>query len=70
MSKKMYELRNQRGEDVLGGSVSEDHVYIAIYGELVDGCKHWKDLEVGESTRKVYALSGAKPTTYHLVRVA
>ena len=33
---KMFRLQNQAGEDVLGGAVSEDNVYIKTYGAVPD----------------------------------
>ena len=54
---------------VLGGDVTEDNVYVRTYGALLPGEKLPTDLQVGESTRKRYALSGQKPTVYRILRV-
>lgn len=69
MSEKQFQLRDDTdGTDVLG-RVSEDNVYIKTYGTVVEG-KQPKDLEVGESTLKRYALSGTRPTVYRITRVS
>jgi len=57
------------GQDVLGGTVGEDNAYIRAYGAVVAGYPAVEDLEIGEVTRKEYALSGQKRTTYAIVRV-
>jgi hypothetical protein len=54
--------------DVFGIPVPIDNCYVSAYGMLVRG-KRPKDLAIGESCIKRYALSGQKPTTYKIVRV-
>jgi hypothetical protein len=67
--KKMFRLQSlTTAEDVLGGAVTEDNVFIAAYGSVLPGYKHPSKLGVGETTRKKYALSGQRPTTYIIVR--
>lgn len=62
-------LNDSTGEDVVGGALSEDNAYVSSYGALLPGEKRPNALAVGESTRKTYALSGARPTVYRLTRV-
>lgn len=57
-----------KDNDVLGGVVELDNVYIKTYGSLVRG-KSPDQLDVGESCIKKYAMSGQKPTTYKIIRV-
>lgn len=57
-------------EDVLGGDVSEENVYIKTYGSVLAGEKLVSELAAGEHTFKRYALSGQRPTTYKILRVA
>lgn len=66
---KRFIMKDQKGEKVVGAVLTEDNVYISTYGKVEKGCKRPVDLEVGETTRKVYALSGQKPTTYWITRV-
>ncbi len=66
---KRYMLQNTRGEDVLGGAVSGDNVFIRTYGSLVKGHSAVSALAVGETTKKAYSLSGQKKTIYTIVRV-
>jgi hypothetical protein len=62
-------LIQKNGQDVLGGAVGEDNVYIATYGSVEPGRKQPADLDVDETTLKTYALSGQKPTTYTITRI-
>lgn len=68
-TQKRFRILNGSDEDVLGGAVGEGNAYLAAYGSLVRGEKPVGELEVGESTRKRYALSGQKPTVYRILRV-
>lgn len=65
-----FVIRDHKGEDVLGGQVSEDNVYIRTYGSVEAGCKPPSELAIDETTRKLYALSGQQPTTYWVTRVS
>lgn len=53
--------------DVMGGPLSEEDVYVKTYGVVVVG-RHPRDLDVGESCTKEYALSGQRPTRYRITR--
>lgn len=55
------------GTGVLGGKVTADNAAVAIYMKYEDG--HPSRLAVGQSVAGVAAMSGAKPTRYHVVRV-
>lgn len=70
MEEKMFKILNGSDEDVLGGSVGLDNVYVSVYGAVVEGQKHPRYLEVGERTILRYSLSGQKPTCYHVLRVS
>lgn len=65
---KKFRLQNKEGNDVLGGLVKLEHVYISCYGKVIKG-KAPKDLEVDEFCIKEYSLSGQKATEYIIVRV-
>lgn len=65
---KKFKLMTHNDEDVLGGAVGIDNVYIRAYGAHVSG-RLVDQLDVGESCVKRYSLSGQKPTTYKIVRV-
>jgi hypothetical protein len=54
------------GCDVLGGAVSLDNVYIAVYAQF--DAKHARDLEVEEGAWATFRLSGEKGR-YFVVRV-
>ncbi len=69
-NKKFVMVKPGTSEDVLGGAVSGDNCYIAIYGAAVKRSPHPSTLEVGESTLRKYALSGQKPTVYEIIRIA
>lgn len=70
-AKKTFRLIDDAdGSVVLGGDVSERNVYIAAYGSVLPGEKLPGELEVGESTRKRYALSMTRPTVYRILRVS
>ena len=60
---KKFTVVDGKGENVLGGAVSEDNVYIRAYPKLVDGPK-LLDLKVGEESVVEYNLSGSKGTYY------
>jgi hypothetical protein len=66
--KRRFRLQDDRGDDVLGGAVTINNVFVSIYGTLVGGPAPDK-LAVGDSCKKRYALSGQKPTVYTIVRV-
>lgn len=70
---KKFKLVRQGGrnedEDVLGGPVTEDNVYIKTYGSRLEGQKPVAELEVGEGSLHRYKLSGQKATVYKIVRV-
>jgi len=68
MKDKKFQILDQQGSDVLGGSVSGFNVYISSYGTLIAG-KPPGELEVDETCTKRYALSGQKPTDYYIKRV-
>lgn len=68
--KKMFKLvKPGTDEDVLGGAVSEDNVYIRTYGTRLKGEKPVADLEVGEGSLHRYKLSGQRATVYKIIRV-
>lgn len=59
--KKMFKVIDPAtNEDVLGGAVSEDNVYIRVYARVCDGHKRIADLDVGESSQCKYSLSGTQ----------
>lgn len=62
---KLFKVMN-RGEDVLGGAVSLDNVYISAYASY-EG-KHARELELEEGCWANYSLSGSKGR-YFVVRV-
>lgn len=64
-----FELQDCHGNNVLGGTVGLDNVYIRAYPSLLPGEKTPATLEVGESSRAYYSLSGQKKTMYYIVRV-
>lgn len=67
---KKFKLVNPgTDEDVLGGAVTEDNVYIKTYGSRLADQKPVAELEVGESSLHRYKLSGQKATVYQIVRV-
>jgi hypothetical protein len=71
MKKKLFKLlRDVPGghDDVLGGKVSLDNVYVRTYGRTVRG-RAPDELDVDESCVREYALSGQKRTQYVLLRV-
>ena len=71
MTEKMFRIIDDRDDSVVtGADVGEGNAYISAYGALVKGQKPWRELEVGESTLKRYALSGTKPTVYRILRVS
>lgn len=56
---KMFKVINPAtNEDVLGGVVSGDNVYISLYAKVCDGHKRIADLEIGESTQCEYNMNG------------
>lgn len=67
---KMFRILDGKDDLVLGGDVSEDNVYVRVYGSTLRGEKRPTDLAIGESTRKRYALSGQKPTVYRILRIS
>lgn len=68
-TKKFKLVRPGTDEDVLGGAVTEDNVYVKTYGSRLTGEKSVAELEVGEGSLHRYALSGQKATVYMIVRV-
>jgi hypothetical protein len=66
---RRFQLLDANGEDVLGGEVCVENVYIATYGTVVTGERPDK-LAVGESCTKEYSLSGQRPTKYTIRRTA
>jgi hypothetical protein len=69
MAKRFKLVKPGTNEDVLGGAVGADNVYIRTYGAIHEGHKHPDELNIGEVTLKTFALSGQKPTAYEIVRV-
>ena len=65
-----FRILDGHDANVLGDDLSEGNVYVRTYGTVLPGEKQPTELNVGESTRKRYALSGQKPTVYRLLRVA
>lgn len=57
---KFKVLDPKNDEDVLGGEVSEDNVYIRTYGVPLKGEKRPVDLAIGETTMVRYSLSGTR----------
>lgn len=55
-------------EDVMGGTLGLNNVYISAYAEIDVPNKMPRDLEIGEHTVATYRLSGTKGT-YWIVRV-
>lgn len=70
MAEKRFRLQTESGEDVLGGEVGLGNAYVSAYGRLRRGDKPPSELEVDESCRKTYSLSGQGATTYVIVRTA
>ena len=48
------------GSNVLGGPIGYGNCYVSVYPSPLPGYKHPAMLEVGESTRCEYRLSGSK----------
>lgn len=67
---KLFRIQDENGQDVLGGEVEEDNVYVETYGALRNGDKAPSQLGVGELCHKTYALNGQKATVYVVVRTA
>jgi hypothetical protein len=66
--KKMFKLVNPgTNEDVFGGEISRDNVYINTYPSVLANEKPIDDLEVGEGCLAKYSLSGTSGT-YKIVR--
>lgn len=67
---KRYSIQDPKNnEDVLGGPVGEENVYITTYGGPVEkGGKEPAELEVGESVLRRYSLSGSTGV-YRVVRL-
>ena len=65
---KKFKLCNLKDEDVMGGALSEDNVYIRTYGSALPGQKSALDLAEGESTLYRFRLSG-QTGTYKIVRL-
>lgn len=66
--KRRFRLQDDRGEDILGGAVTIDNVFISQYGSHVGG-PFVDKLAVGDCCKKRYAMSGQKPAVYTIVRV-
>lgn len=70
MDEKRFKIvKPGTNEDVFGGEVSGENVYVKIYGVRLDGQKPVEELEVGESSLHRYSLSGTAGT-YSIVRVS
>lgn len=67
---KKFKILDGNDSDVLGGVVSEDNVFISVYGgDIIEG-KLPADLEIGESCRRRYNMSpGRKQAVYKILRV-
>ena len=65
---KKFRLLDMHGNDVMGGLLSSLNPYVSCYGVPVKNGKLPQDLEVGESCKMVYNLSGQKPTEYFIKR--
>jgi len=63
---KIYDRKD--GEDVLGGPVSEDNAYVRAYAKPLVGQKPPLSLEIGESSRCAFSLSGGYGE-YTIIRV-
>ena len=67
---KLFRLvKPETNEDVMGGTLTRDNVYVRTYGARLPGEKPVDDLELGEHSEHEYRLSGSKGT-YWIVRVA
>ena len=67
--KRMFKVTDRRdGSDVLGGPVSEHNPYVTSYASPEKGQKSLLTLEVGESSRCRYSLSGGNGV-YVVVRI-
>lgn len=67
---KRFDLVTEADDSRVMRDLAVGNVYISAYGKVVKGEKNVEELEVGERTRKTYALSGQKPTTYAIERTA
>lgn len=69
-SGKRFKILDKDGGFPMGDhELTEDNVYVKIYGKVVGTGVKPSELEVGESTQKEYNLSGSKGT-YTIQRVA
>ena len=68
-STKKFRMQTLKGEQVMGGDLSDDNVYIRTYGKVVLG-RQPNELDIGETCQKEYALCGQGPTTYEVIRTA
>lgn len=64
---KKFEVLNGKGENVFGGQISEDNVYLQGYAKWPEKSCH--DIGVGESVPVIYSLSGSVGR-YRVVRKA
>jgi hypothetical protein len=64
----LFKILDGHDSDVLGGAVSEENVFISMYGVLIEGKKP-VDLAVGESCRMRYHQALSQPTVYKVLRV-
>lgn len=67
---KAFDLIDEATDERVMRSLSESNVYVTAYGSLLAGELAVSDLDVGQRTRKRYALSGGKPTVYAIERVS
>jgi hypothetical protein len=69
---KRFQLRDGRGNDVLGGPIGEGNATLtmACTGPVVSGetFKNWRQLDVGEGSWHSFAMSGTSGT-YYVVRL-
>jgi hypothetical protein len=66
---KLFNILDSANSNVLGGSVTSENAYITMHAAIQAGEKRPQDLEIGESTRAEYRVSGTRPTTYCIVRI-
>ena len=66
---KRFRVQTEAGETVLD-NIERGNVFLSGYGKTVRGGAPIDDLLVDEFTFREFALSGQKPTTYVVVRIA
>jgi hypothetical protein len=67
MNSKKFKITTLKGDDVFGYALDENNVYIQAYPKHLHG-KKISELEIGESCRVEYSLSGSK-AEYYVERV-